>query len=233
MWRYVFSRVLVVAFLTATAGCTTHLVSMQQHGVTPANTGQHPHLGTGLSPRTELQPVLLPPSNSYAPRYTHKRLDDYAEQMTMALMAKARLLQAESRVGVASFVNFDADLTTTSPLGNQLAESFIREVQAYGMAVVDYKTTDKIRVEADGDKVFSRKANKLSRAKVDFVLSGTMHPDTTGVRVNARIISMDDRRVVASASGFIPHFVANAVVPEYALLPSIQSLQKTQLRIAK
>ena len=225
MRRHLVRSVLGIALLTTAAGCTTHLVSMQQHGLTAPNVMQHPHLGSTLPPGTELKPVLLPPSNSYAPRYTHKRLDGYAEQMTMALMAKARLLSAESRVGVASFVNFDADLTTTNPLGNQLAESFIREVQAYGLAVVDYKTTSKIRVEADGDKVFSRNADKLSRAKVDFVLSGTMHPDTAGVRVNARIISMDDRRVVASASGFIPHFVASAVVPEYVLLPSIQSRQ--------
>lgn len=213
---------LVFSFLLA-SGCATNLITMQQaqqQNLPEPNAMQRASTRKVSLTSGKLEPVLIPPSNSYSPRYSHKTLDDYAEQMTMELMDKARVLQAESRVGVASFVNFDASLQTTNPLGNQLAESFIKEVQAFGLAVVDYKMMDHINVAADGDKVFSRNARKLDDADVDFVLSGTMHRDEKGVRVNARIVSMEDRRVVATARGFIPHFVVNSVVPEYMLIPS-------------
>ena len=47
---------------------------------------------TLLIQHKELKPVMVPPLNSYKPRYTHKSLSDYAEQMTMELMSKAKFI---------------------------------------------------------------------------------------------------------------------------------------------
>ena len=104
-------------------------------------------------------------------------------------------------------------------LGNQLAEMFIGEVQEYGMSVVDFKLTGGINVQADGDFVFSRDSRALARElAVDYVLSGTLIENEKGVKVNARIVSMNNRVVVSSASLFIPHFVVEQLNPKYVVL---------------
>ncbi len=215
------SSIIVSAFLS---GCATNLISMQQaqsQGIAmPEPLRAEPVSRQQVSVTTAMTPVLIPPANSYKPKYTHKTVDDYAEQITMQLMQQARYLTAESRIGVASFVAFDNTLQRTNALGNQLAESFIKEIQAFGLPVVDFKLMQGIHVQSDGDKVFSRNSWDLKDADVDYVLSGTMHQDEKGVRVNARIIAVEKKTVVATARGFIPHFVVNAVVPEYVLVPS-------------
>lgn len=214
---------IVLFATTGLSGCATNLISMQQSQQQtvdmPEPVRSKPVSRQQVSVATAMTPVLIPPANSYKPRYTHKTIDDYAEQMTMQLMQQARRLDADSRIGVASFVTFDKTLQRTNALGNQLAESFIKEVQAYGLPVVDYKLMSSIDVQSDGDKVFSRESWDLNDGDVEFVLSGTMHRDEKGVRVNARIVSLDEKTVVATARGFIPHFVVNAVVPDYVLIP--------------
>ncbi|MCY7296568.1 FlgO family outer membrane protein [Alteromonas sp. a30] len=204
-------------------GCATNLITMQQQqAMQSAITMPKPirHKATSrVEPKVALheniKPVLIPPPNSYKPKYSHKTVDDYAEQITMQLMQQARYLNAGSRIGVASFVAFDRTLQSTDALGNQLAESFIKEIQAYGLPVVDFKMMNGIEVRRDGDIVFSRKTRDLSKVEVDYVLSGTMHKNEKGVRVNARIVSLDKKTVVATARGFIPHFVVNEVIPSH------------------
>ena len=201
------------------SGCTTNLITMKQD----QQQGDNQHLSQNSMPLpslTTFTPALMPPMHSYKPNYTHKSISEYAEQLAMELMLQARQLDAKSRIGVASFVALDASLQQTNALGNQLAESFIREMQAYGIQVVDYKIMNRIRVGQEGDHIFSRKRFKLRRADMDYVLSGTMHRNEKGVRVNARIVSLDNQSVVASAKGFIPHFIVNEVVPEYVLIPT-------------
>lgn len=163
------------------------------------------------------KPMLMVPNSSYKPRYTHKLLNDYAEQITMQLMQKAKRLVTQSTIGVGSFVMLNRDLQTTSILGNQLAESFMNEVQAYGISVVDFKTMDGVAVESNGDLVFSRESRLLD-PEMDYVLSGTMQQTVRGIQINARIIQFEDKVVVASAKGFIPHFVVSSLMPEYVLL---------------
>ncbi|WJG08299.1 FlgO family outer membrane protein [Aliiglaciecola sp. LCG003] len=159
------------------------------------------------------------PPSLYKPAYSHKSLIDYAEQLTMELVKNGRYLTTHSRVGVASFVNLDAGLKQTSALGNQLSELMISEVQSFGVPVVDFKTTDNITVGPSGDMVFSREAAKLAdNLTVDYVLSGTLIQNEKGVRVNARIIAMDSKLVVSSASIMIPHFVVQSLQPSFVQL---------------
>lgn len=200
-------------------GCTTNLISMKQAQQQGINLPPPRH-SAPLTELTSLTPALIPPVNSYKPDYTHKSIDEYAEQLSMELMRQARQLDAKSRIGVASFVALDATLQHTNALGNQLAESFIREMQSYGIEVVDYKVMNRIAVERGGDMVFSRNSRKLRSAEMDYILSGTMHRNEKGVRVNARIVSLESQAVVATAKGFIPHFVVNEVVPDYVLIPT-------------
>lgn len=163
--------------------------------------------------------LWLTPKQLYKPDYTHKSLSDYAEQLAMELMNKGRQLSAHSLVGVTSFVRLDDTLNRSNVLGNQLSELFINEIQEYGISVVDFKVTGDISVRSDGDFVFSRDTYDLANnLAVDFVLSGTLIRNEKGVKVNARIISMNNRVVVSSATLFIPHFVVEALEPKYVMM---------------
>lgn len=163
--------------------------------------------------------LWLSPRNLYKPSYSHKSLADYAEQLTIQLMESAKQLNPNALIGVASFVALDEKLTRSNVLGNQLAEMFIAELQHYGLAVVDFKATENINITTKGDYVFSRDGEELAdKLALDNILSGTMIADERGVKVNARIISMGNKQVLASAKIFIPNFVVESLNPQYVLM---------------
>jgi TolB-like protein len=149
-------------------------------------------------------------------RYSHKLLGDYVEQMTMNMIG-ANPPKLVTPIAVTSFVTFDSTLSRTNVLGNQLAESFIHELQQYGLPVVDYKVTGAIRITPRGDFAFSRDVAELVEDQaIGYVLSGTIIRSKGGVIVNARIVGLGSKVVVASAKTFIPGFVLNAIYPKIA-----------------
>lgn len=155
-----------------------------------------------------------PPANSYRPAYTHKLLGNYAEQMSMKLVENLRYVTVNTPVAVTSFVELDSGLNRTNIFGNQLAESFITELQQFGIQVVDYKTTGKILINRNGDFVFSRDFSELSpHAGIQYFLSGTMTFNDRGVILNIRMIDVSSKVVVAATKGFIPQFVVDSLHP--------------------
>ncbi|WP_018690691.1 FlgO family outer membrane protein [Algicola sagamiensis] len=142
----------------------------------------------------------------------HKLISDYVEQMAMQLHRTATNLPDRARIAVSSFVSFDASLKQTSRLGNQIAESFIHELQVFGWPVVDFKTMDTIQVTVAGDFVFSRNYMELAkRQKIDYVLAGTLSYTPKGIIVRSRIIDIHEKSVAASSKGMIPYFVLKEV----------------------
>lgn len=134
-------------------------------------------------------------------------INDVVKGLAYQMIENSSFVSPKTPIAVASFVNLK-DLETTNWLGNQLAENFVHELQLHGMVVVDFKTTGHIRVTSDGDYVFSRDWKELpERQIIDYVVTGTMVEQETGILVNARMIGMQSRVVVASAQSFIPKWV--------------------------
>ena len=235
-----YLRILCLLPVLLMSGCATNTVALPNWFVAPASEAQQPletpktreqmlaeqgiyYMPDSREGATLMEPqgpsLWLTPKQLYKPDFTHKSLSDYTEQLTMKLMNNGRMLSSSSLIGVASFVRLDSTLNQTNVLGNQLAELFINEVQEYGISVVDFKTTGNISVRADGDFVFSRDARKLADdLSVEYVLSGTLIRNEKGVKVNARIVSMNNRVVVSTASQFIPHFVIEELNPKYVMM---------------
>jgi TolB-like protein len=123
------------------------------------------------------------------------------------MLTSSSFVNTKTPVAVASFVNLK-DLETTNWLGNQLAESFLHELQRHGLVVIDFKTTGHIRVTKEGDYVFSRDWQELpERQIIDYVVSGTMVEQENGILVNARMIGIQSKVIVATAQSFIPSWV--------------------------
>jgi len=134
-------------------------------------------------------------------------INDVVKGLAYQMLESSSFVTPKTPVAVASFVDLK-DLESTNWLGNQLSENFVHELQRHGLIVVDFKTTGHIRVTKEGDYVFSRDWKELpERQIIDYVVTGTMMEQEGGIMVNARMIGMQSRVVVATAQSFIPDWV--------------------------
>lgn len=139
-------------------------------------------------------------------------INHYVQGMMQDLIANLDQVRPQMVVGVTSFVYLDSAYDETNLLGNQLSESFMHEVHQFGLGVVDFKTTDYIRVTPAGDFVFSRDFTELKEEQpIEFVLGGTLVQHQGGTLVNARLVSVASKQVLATAQGFIPQPVVEAL----------------------
>ncbi|WP_019026979.1 FlgO family outer membrane protein [Colwellia piezophila] len=139
-------------------------------------------------------------------------INDVVKGLAYQMLTNSSFVNAKTPVAVASFVDLN-NLEKTNWLGNQLAESFIHELQRHGLVVIDYKTTGHIRVTKEGDFVFSRDWQELpERQIIDYIVSGTMVEQENGILVNARMIGIQSKVVVATAQSFIPRWVLGDVM---------------------
>ena len=150
----------------------------------------------GKEPYTGSQFMLME-----SPRHT---LDFFVEGLTEELVESNTSVSARTPIAVTSFVDLQ-NMDATNWLGNTVSEGFIYQFQRRGFKVVDYKTTGSIQVTSQGDFAFSRDWKDLAKEQdIEYVLTGTMLRQEGGVLVNARVVGMQSRIVVASAQGFLP-----------------------------
>lgn len=143
-----------------------------------------------------------------------KHVGDYVQNMAQDLIANMEYLTDKTPVGVTNFALVDSDLQKTNLLGYQLAESFMHELHKFRIPVIDFKATQYIRVTDSGDFLLSRDFLELkNRVAIDYILTGTMTKHQGGYLVNARILGMESKAVVASAQMMIPFYIADALMP--------------------
>jgi TolB-like protein len=161
--------------------------------------------------------VGISPQHSLSSAQHSVLVSEYIEQIASQLMSNIATDVGHAVVGVTSFVDFNNDLATLTPLGNRVAEHFYTNLFQQGFTVADYKVRNQVSVTSTGDFVFSRNVNKLDSADtMTHVLTGTIMYQQTGLLINARIVNFDTKWVVSTASGFIPYFVLDKVVPASA-----------------
>jgi TolB-like protein len=154
------------------------------------------------------------PENNFRPVNSSKLLSDYTEQLAMKLIQNMNYVNSRTPIAVTSFVNLDDNLQTTNIFGNHLAESFITEMQGFGLSIVDYKHTGNVHVTPLGDFSFSRNGKEIKGyPHIDYTLTGTLTYTNKGVIVNARIIGAKSKIVVSTAKGFIPSFIVESLYP--------------------
>ena len=139
-------------------------------------------------------------------------VNHYVQSLMHDLAANLEVLSTTFSVGVTSFVYLDGDYQQGDLLGNQISEAFMHEATQFGMAVTDFKTTDYIRVTPTGDFTFSRDFLELTQQyPISVVLGGTLVRHQGGVLVNARMVNVNDKKVLASAQILIPQNVVQAL----------------------
>ncbi|MCV2885901.1 FlgO family outer membrane protein [Aestuariibacter sp. AA17] len=135
----------------------------------------------------------------------NKSLQDYARQLVMKLGDARRV---DGQVAVTSFVTFDNTLRDTNRLGNQFANVLMTEMSEHGYSVNELNIADRVLRNPDGNFVFTRSRDLISD-HFCCVLSGNMVYEPNGVRMSARLVHADDKRIIASSSVIVPYFVVD------------------------
>ncbi|MCV2883084.1 FlgO family outer membrane protein [Aestuariibacter sp. AA17] len=144
----------------------------------------------------------------------NKHIGDYVQNMTQDLIGNMAFVSQNTPIGVTHFALIDSDLQKTNVLGFQLAESFIHELHKFRIPVIDYKATDYIRVTPVGDFFLSRDFLELSNNEpINYILTGTMTRHQGGYLINARVLGLKNKAVVASAQMLVPFYVVDALLP--------------------
>jgi TolB-like protein len=145
-----------------------------------------------------------------------KNINHYVRGIMQDMVENLQYVNTNTALAVSSFIFLDDDYNEATLLGNQISESFMHELHSFGVPVVDFKTTDYMRVTPAGDFVFSRDYLELSQDQnFNYVLAGTLVNHQGGVLVNARIIGLQSKAVVGSAQGFIPQSVVDGLQSSY------------------
>lgn len=145
-------------------------------------------------------------------RYT-KNINYYVRGLMHELVGNMQYVNASTPMAVTSFVFLDSDYQYSDLIGRQMAESFMHEVHKFGIPVIDFKTTDYVRVGPGGDFILSKDYLELSGdLPIKYVVAGTMVKHLAGYLVNARIVGIESKAVVASAQGFLPASVINSLI---------------------
>lgn len=159
-------------------------------------------------------PVYSSVQGAYKGRPLAKHIGDYVKVLTQDLVGNMEYVTTQTPIAVTHFALLDSDLQETNLLGHQMAESFVHELHKFRVPVIDYKATNYIRVTSDGDFMLSRDYLELNaNLPMEYVLTGTLTKHQGGYLVNARILGLASKAVVASAQTLVPFYVVDALIP--------------------
>lgn len=166
-------------------------------------------------------------NGTYNGRILTKHVGDYVQNMAQDLVANMEYLTDQTPIGVTNFALIDSNLQKTNLLGYQLSESFIHELHKFRIPVIDFKATEYIRVTDHGDFFLTRDFLELTeRAPIQYILTGTMTKHQGGYLVNARILGLESKAVVASAQMLMPFYVVDALLPsEHDMVDGVKLTQ--------
>lgn len=160
------------------------------------------------------QPRYANGKSAYNGRMLTKHVGDYVQNMAQDLVSNMEYMTDKTPIGITTFALIDGDLQQTNLLGYQLAESFVHELHKFRIPVIDFKATDYIRVTDAGDFILTRDFLELSsNAPIDYILTGTMTKHQGGYLVNARVLGLETKAVVATAQMLLPFYVVDALLP--------------------
>ncbi len=157
--------------------------------------------------RVDMQPQKRKAQN---PHIRHTNINHYVRGLMQNMVNNLEHGSEKTPMAVASFVYLDSSYQQGTLLGNQIAESMMHELHQFGIPVIDFKTTDYLRVSPSGDFIFSRDYLDLSpNAAMQYIVAGTLVRHQKGVLVNARIVGLKSKAIVASAQTLIPQSVVS------------------------
>ncbi|WP_105254916.1 FlgO family outer membrane protein [Pseudoalteromonas sp. T1lg75] len=189
--------------LAALAGCA------QQHGIANADAASTQVEGNEgeANPRLHVDKAFFQGERTYYPQLNaqSKTINVYIQELAQELAVNLDQASITTALAVTTFTYVDSDLNQGSLLGNHVAESLMHELHQLRVPVIDFKLTRHIRVTPEGDFALSRDYLDLESATAaQYLLTGTLTDSSDGVLVNARIVAVQSRTLVASGQILLP-----------------------------
>lgn len=140
----------------------------------------------------------------------HKTVDSYIRDIVSDLKENIKSYDVEGVIAVTHFGEVDSNYTSTNYLGLAVGESFVHQLHMFGFNAIDFKVADYIRVTPEGDFILSRDFLELrQKISVNYVLVGSLVDQGDGHQINARIVDIHSKAILASGQTFIPQHELN------------------------
>lgn len=148
-----------------------------------------------------------------AKNISEQGINYHVRGLMQELVSNLQYVNSKTPMAVSSFVFLDGSYEHADIVGKQIAESFVHEIHKFGIPIVDFKSTSYIRVTQNGDFLLSKDFLDLDGdLPIQYVLTGTLVKQPSGYLVNARVIGVKSKAVVATAQGKLPTYVINSLI---------------------
>lgn len=143
----------------------------------------------------------------------HYYTQQLADNLFAQLPKQQGIYYVAPQIAVASFLPVNtlslSDVDAgEKQLANQLSESMLAHARQHGLKVYDYHLRQQLLLGGDHEQALSRQLKDIeNNSDADTLLVGTYSAMEDGYLVNARLIRLVDKQVLAAASGYVPHNV--------------------------
>lgn len=162
-------------------------------------------------PKPEPQAQLSP----YDQPYTDPGSAHYVNAIAEQLAHNATIDLSRTSIGVTTFSNVTSDYNQGTPFAQTLAQQLMTEMHRNKLPLMDFKTTDFIRVTGNGDFALTRDYLELDEIlPISHVVVGTWAQHRSGVMVSARLVDINSKDVVSVAQSFIPQAVVSQLTEQ-------------------
>jgi len=129
----------------------------------------------------------------------------FTARLAQQLVDNASIEAKQAKVGVTHMVGVTSQYNKSSALSQVLSEQLMLELHRRHWNVMDFKTTNFIRVTESGDFALTRDYLELDEIMpISHVVVGTLSKHRDGVMVNMRLVDINSKSVASVAQVFIP-----------------------------
>jgi len=143
------------------------------------------------------------------PTIESNSIHHHVEQLARQMFNTSNAIDLNKSIAVGTFLPSvglsKASSVDMSPISHQLQESFTTLAVQAGLTLVEFKATQVIKLQGNNDVMLSRDLSELSeKINAEYYLTGTYMQQENSFVVNARIIDIKTKNVIAAATDYIP-----------------------------
>lgn len=159
------------------------------------------------------RPVAPAATEATVSELSPQPLGFYTERLARQLFAQlddSPLWLTRPQIAVSSFLPATAlhlrDANTEQrDFANQLSESMLAHSRQFGYAVYEYRLSNEVMLAEDYEQALSRQLSDInSKGEANTLLTGTYTLQQDAVIVNARLIHIPSKQVLAAVTDYIP-----------------------------
>ncbi|MCP4321436.1 MAG: hypothetical protein GY951_18500 [Psychromonas sp.] len=149
------------------------------------------------------------PNQQHADNTNQILIHQHITRLANKLFSSARGVNLDKSIAVGTFLPITLLKEDNQPdqnaMGLQIQESLVTLAMQAGLTIVEYKTMSSIKLQSSTDIMLSRDRKKLHKEiNAQYFLTGTYSEQENIIVINARLIEISSRNIVAAATDYIP-----------------------------